>query len=132
MPKGAFSKGFAVNGVFKAEVRKAAQQQATLQAGPRHLQWCVPVRSSALEGERKQQCCEDIKDCVRKFERGMNPLSGLNTPPRCKACAGQKGGTHHFLCEKRQRLPGAEERVVRDRVRHIIAEDWRAHVVNYV
>mmetsp|Transcript_69459 Transcript_69459/g.190668 ORF Transcript_69459/g.190668 Transcript_69459/m.190668 type:complete len:213 (-) Transcript_69459:122-760(-) len=121
-----------VNALYKAEVRKLAQQYAAADAAggsmPEELkELCRLVNDSGLTSERRADAHGAVRQALRKIEAGQNPCSGLNPPPGCAPCvAGQKGKTHHFFCEARSRQPGVPEITTREQIKRKLIEIYRA------
>ena len=122
-----------VNKLYKSEVRKQAQVSAAADVnamqGAQQLNLATlnaMITESGLPAARRGQAHPVVFEALKKIQNGVNPLSGLDLPKLCGPCHGQHGATHHFLCQARTRFPGVEEKILRDRVMHKLAELYRA------
>ena len=119
-----------VNALYKAEVRKLAQQYAAKDEDDsvpavvkeiRHL-----VNSPALTGDRRADAHRAVTEAIKKIDQGVSPLTGLSPPPDCGPCAGRSSKTHHFLCASRARQPALQEQTVREQIKRKLVEIYRA------
>ena len=109
---------FEVNEKHKKAKREQAQAAAAALSPSGALEVCCfrCINTSDLSDARKADAQRAVREASDKILKGVNPFTGLHPPPKCAPCNGTTGGTHHFLCRKRERQPGQQEQRVRAQV----------------
>ena len=118
-----------INAAHKTESAKVARLLSETSSSKRSgmsLEMCKIIEQSALDADRQRHACRTIDEACAKLDRGVHPLEGLKPPPTCAPCGGSKGGTHHFLCQKRVLQPSAPEKGVRASIVSKFQAAWRA------
>ena len=122
-----------INYFHKAGSAKAAQAKAAAAAtGQAECELTKELTDSVSKSkicdERKAAALKEISEALEKLRAGVDPLSGLNPPPKCFVCAGNRKGTHLFLCQSRRMQPSGPERALRSSVINKLSSAWRKYL----